>query len=146
MQNLDPNEKQQKALPVSVYRELHRVARSSGLILDITVAWLQTVGYFWCMRSCEYSDVQGEQRTKLLCVRNVRFFDENNQDISKNYSYIQFASTVSVTFEFQKKDVRNNTISHQHSGDSIVMGEMCPVKSMAAMIKQIRSYDIPEEK
>jgi len=98
------------------------------------------------MRSCEYSDVQGEQRTKLLCVRNVRFFDENNQDISKNYSCIQFASTVSVTFEFQKKDVRNNTISYQHSGDSIVMGEMCPVKAMAAMIKQIRSYDIPEEK
>jgi hypothetical protein len=29
MQNLDPGEKQQKALPVSVYRELHRQARAS---------------------------------------------------------------------------------------------------------------------
>jgi len=98
------------------------------------------------MRSCEYSDVQGERWTKLLCVRNVRFFDENNRDIPKNYSYNQFASTVSVTFEFQRKDVRNDTISHQRSGDSIAMGEMCPVKAMAALIKKIRSYGIPEEK
>jgi len=98
------------------------------------------------MRSCEYSDVQGEQRTKLLCVRNIRFFDSNNRDISKQYNYIEFASTVSVTFEFQKKEVRNDTISHQRSGDSLAMGEMCPVKAMANIIKQIRSYDISDEK
>jgi hypothetical protein len=122
------------------------VARSSGLILDTTVAWLQTIAYFWCMRSCEYSDVQGERRTKLLCVRNIRFFDSNNRDISKQYNYIEFASTVSVTFEFQKKEVRNDTISHQRSGDSLAMGEMCPVKAMANIIKQIRSYDISDEK
>jgi hypothetical protein len=98
------------------------------------------------MRSCEYSDVQGERRTKLLCVRNIRFFDKNNRDISKQYNFIEFASTVSVTFEFQKKEVRNDTIPHQRSGDSLAMGEMCPVKAMANLIKQIKSYDIPDEK
>ncbi len=39
MQNLDPGEKQQKALPVSVYRELHRRANESGLTIDKTIAW-----------------------------------------------------------------------------------------------------------
>jgi hypothetical protein len=78
MWNLDPGEKQQKALPVTVYRELHRQAQESKLLLDEVIAWLQTMAYFWCMRSCEYSDVQGERRTKILCVRNFRFFDKLN--------------------------------------------------------------------
>jgi hypothetical protein len=78
MQNLDPGEKQQKALPVTVYCELHPQAQESKLLLDEVIAWLQTMAYLWCMRSCEYSDVQGERRTKILCVRNFRFFDKLN--------------------------------------------------------------------
>ena len=71
MRNLDPGKIQQKALPVCIYRELHRLAKippSSSNQLDSAIAWLQTMAFFWCMRSCEYSDVQGEWRTKLLCV------------------------------------------------------------------------------
>jgi hypothetical protein len=64
MRNLDPGEKQQKALPVSVYRELHRHANELGLTIDKTIAWLQTMAFFWCMHSCKYSDVQGGRRTK----------------------------------------------------------------------------------
>ncbi len=58
MKNLDPGEKQQKALPVCVYCELHRLAKISPPScspLDSAVAWLQTMAFFWCMRSCEYS-------------------------------------------------------------------------------------------
>jgi hypothetical protein len=63
MRNLNPGEKQQKALSVSVYREMHRQANESKLVLDKTIAWLQMLAFFWCMRSCEYSDVQGERCT-----------------------------------------------------------------------------------
>ena len=103
MRNLDPGQQQQKALPVSVYRRLHQDAASSNLPLDRRIAWLQTIAYFWCMRSCEYSDVQGECRTKILCVQNIRFFDSSNRDISSNLDLISDAVTVSITFEFQKK-------------------------------------------
>ncbi len=109
MQNLDPGEKQQKALPVCVYREIHRLAKLSppgSSPLDSTVAWLQTMAFFWCMRSCEYSDIQGDRRTKILCVRNIGFFNKFNKDISSNIDSLTEATTVSVTFEFQKKDVR----------------------------------------
>jgi hypothetical protein len=64
MTNLDPGKIQQKALPVCVYREFHRVAKLSppkSSPLDHAVAWLQTMAYFWCMRSCEYSDVNEER-------------------------------------------------------------------------------------
>jgi hypothetical protein len=146
MKNLDPGEKQQKALPVSVYRELHRVAKVPNLPINHAVAWLQTLAYFWCMRSCEFSNVQGERRTKILRIRNFRFFDSQNRNISGNVDLIASATTVALTFEYQKKDVRNDTISHQHSGDSLGNREMCPVRAAAETVKRIHSYNIPQEK
>jgi hypothetical protein len=147
MRNLDPGEKQQKALPVSVYRELHRQAEASPWVLDEKIAWLQTIAFFWCMRSCEYSDVQGERRTKILCVRNFRFFDKLNRDISHDYKNLaNNTETVAVTFEFQKKEVRNDTISHQRSGDKIGNGKMCPVRAATSLILRIVAYNLPTDK
>jgi hypothetical protein len=147
MQNLDPGEKQQKALPVSVHRELHCQAKESSLVLNGTIAWLQTMAFFWCMQSCEYSNVQGERRTKILCVRNICFFDKLNRDSSCDYQNLhENAVTVSITFEFQKKEVRNDIISHQHSGDKVNGGEMCPVRAAIEIILWIVKYDIPLEK
>jgi hypothetical protein len=98
------------------------------------------------MRSCKYADVQGECRTKILCVRNFRFFDKNNKDISSELHLLFKASTVSITFEFQKRDIGNDTISHQHSGDSMGAGEMCPVRAAAEIITRINSYNIPKDR
>jgi hypothetical protein len=105
MQNADPGEKQQKALPVCVYRELYRVAKvhnDTSSDLDSAVTNILTLSFFFCMRSCKYSEVQGERRTKLLCVRNISFFDENNRDISKNTLILHQAASVTLTFKFQK--------------------------------------------
>jgi hypothetical protein len=108
MRNEDPGEVQQKALSNCVYRELHRVAKlhpPEKSHLDLTIAWIQTLAFFWCMRWCEYSDVQGENRTKILCVRNFRFFNRNNRDISNQINLLNEAQTLSITFEFQKRDI-----------------------------------------
>jgi len=149
MKNLDPGEKQQKALPVCVYWELHKVARTSNNStsdLDTAIADLMTLAFFFCMRSCEYSEVQGERRTKLLCVKNLRFFNKNNQDTSKLTSILHQAESVTITFEFQKKEVRNDIISRQCSNDPLGAGEMCPVRAAASIIKRISTYDIPPAK
>jgi len=147
MRNLDPGEKQQKALPVSVYRELHWEAQVSALILDSAIAWLQTLAFFWCMRSCEYSEVQGERRMKILCVRNIRFFDRSNRDISLDYAHLhENAVTMSITFEFQKKEIRNDTISHQCLGDKLGSGEMCPVRAVIEIVLRIVAYDFLPDK
>jgi hypothetical protein len=98
------------------------------------------------MRSCEYSDVQGDRRKKILCVRNLHFFDSKNKDISNNWDTIENTVTVAITFEFQKKDVRNKTISHQTSGDKMGDGEMCPVRACIEIVFRIRSYNIPADK
>jgi len=141
MKNSDPGEVQQKALPVCVYWEMHKFAAassSSSSDLDLTVANILTLAYFFCMRSCEYLDVQGERRTKILCMRNIRFFDDKNRDITREYNKIHLAASVTLTFEFQKRDIRNDIISN----DSTEGGKMCPVLAAAAIVKRIRSYNI----
>ncbi len=149
MRNLDPREKQQRALPICVYHELLHLAQISPLgcsPLDSIVAWLQTMAYFWCMQSCEYSDVQGERKTKILCVRNIRFFNKNGRDILANIDKLTEATTIFITFEFQKNGIRNDTISHQKSFDKINGGEMCPVRAATEIVKCIHSYNIPKDK
>ena len=144
MRNQDPGEKQQRALPVCVYQEFHRMAadtnESPAPDLDKALAQLLTLAFFFCMRSCEYSDVQGERKTKLLCVRNLRFFTSNNRDITKDTEHLHLAETVTVTFEFQKRDVRDDIISHQRSRDTQGTGDMCPVRAAVQLIQRLRSY------
>jgi hypothetical protein len=94
MKNTNPSPIPQKALPVSVYREIHRRAKisSSDATISTTIADLMTIAFFWCMRSCEYSSVQGERRTKLLCFRNIRLFNKNNKNIPLDSPFIEDAS------------------------------------------------------
>ena len=70
--NTDPEEKQ-KAIPISVISELiHR----DGTDLEQATGELAIIGIFFAMRSCEYLKVAkpDQQRTKILRLRNVRFF------------------------------------------------------------------------
>jgi hypothetical protein len=79
MKNKDPGEKGQKALPVCIYREIYKQANSSqATIQDKTIAWLQILAFFFCMRSCEYSDVQGERRKKLFVLGTSDFSQRTN--------------------------------------------------------------------
>jgi hypothetical protein len=141
MKNTDPGVEPQKALPVIVYREIQRQARKErdNAILSTTIADLLTIAFFWCMRSCEYSTVSGPRRTKLLCFRNIRLFDKENRIIPHDSVKIREAQAVSITFEFQKKEVRDDTITHQRSGDAIDGGHMCPVLACISLISRART-------
>eukprot|EP00978_Attheya_sp_CCMP212_P036827 scaffold169849_cov31-Attheya_sp.AAC.1 len=44
--------------------------------------------------------------------------------------------SVSITFEFQKNDERNNTVTMHRTGDAY----MCPVVAWAAVVQRILSY------
>ncbi len=61
IKNKDPGEKQQKALPGCVCREICKQSKTTtAQIQDKTIAWLQVLAFFFCMRSCKYSNVTGE--------------------------------------------------------------------------------------
>ena len=49
---------------------------------------------------------------------------------------LEFADSVSITFEFQKKDECNDTVTQVFSGDSL----LCPVRAWAAIVRRIWNY------
>ena len=65
------------------------------------------------MRSCEYSKVlsRPEDRwTKLLKVKNVRFF-HNGRQVSRHDPSLVLLDFVAITFEFQKRGDREETVT-----------------------------------
>ncbi len=87
------------------------------------------------MRSCEYVKVQGPRKTKLLTVKNIRFYI-GNRLINHSDPNLSSTECVSITFEFQKRDTRNDVITQHRSGDNV----LCPVRTWAAIIKCLASY------
>ena len=73
----DPDERQEKAIPLSFLREMHRIAISD---LDKAIANLCIGAIFFCMRSCEYTKVpqQEDRKTKLLCLRKHSFLQKQS--------------------------------------------------------------------
>jgi hypothetical protein len=88
------------------------------------------------MRSCEYLSVPGPRRTKLLCLRNLCFF-KGNRELRYDSPYVENADTVSVTFEFQKNDCRDETVAHYRTNDPV----LCPVLRWTAIVRRVLSLD-----
>ena len=133
--NQDTNVVQQKALPLSVLRKLHS---KRSTIENIAIAQLCIGAIFFAMRSCEYLRTTADEekrRTNILKLKNIRFFSKG-QIILHNHPDLALSDTVTVTFEFQKSDERNESVTMHRSGDPT----LCPVISWASIGRRILSY------
>jgi hypothetical protein len=131
--NQDPAERPQKALTPRILRELTAI---NSTTLDVAINELTRGAFFYAMRSCEYLKVpkSEERRTKLLVVRNLRFFRCRVQ-LNHSDPTLHLADNVSITFEYQKNDERDVTITMHRTGDSV----LCPVISWSSIIRRIRA-------
>lgn len=130
--NADPASKPQKALPPSVFRSVASVTITP---LDVAIGQLVIGAFFFAMRSCEYSTVSGERRTKLLSLKSIRFFKDKKL-LPHDSPHLHLADSVSITFEFQKNDQRDETITMHRTADPT----LCPVRSWSAIVTRIWSY------
>jgi hypothetical protein len=87
------------------------------------------------MRSCEYGQVSGPWKTKLLTIKNINFL-KGQQKLAHSDPLLHFADCVSIMFELQKKEAKNNIITQHRSSDTL----LCPVKVWSHIIRQIISY------
>jgi len=80
---------------------------------------------------CEYCKVpkSKEHRTKLLVVQNIQFF-RNHRNLPNDSLTLHLADSISITFEFQKNNKRDVTITMHWTGDAA----MCPVIAWASII------------
>jgi hypothetical protein len=87
------------------------------------------------MRSCEYLSVSGERRAQLLCLRNVRFF-LRRQELPHLDPRLALANTITIAFEYQKRDEHNETVTQHKAGDPL----LCPVQIWVAVVQRVRAY------
>ena len=110
--------------------------RNNHTTRNKVIGELTTGALFFGMRSCEYLTVEGTRKTKLLRIRNIRFFKHRTElKKSKDSTEILQATTISITFEFQKNSEKDETvIMHRNKK------ELCPVKAWATITHRILNY------
>jgi len=105
-----------------VFRELAKMGITET---QKATSQLATGAFFFACRSCEYLKVpQAEKRrTDILRLRNLRFF-RNGRLMKLNSPFLEYADCVSITFDWQKKDERMDTVTQMYPKDLI----LCPVR------------------
>jgi hypothetical protein len=131
--NQDPSVTPQKALTPRVIRAL---TASNSTTLDEAINQLVRGAFFFAMRSCEYLKVpdSDKRRTKLLLLRNLRFFRARLQLLHSDPA-LHLADSISITFEFQKNDDRDAIITMHRTGDAV----LCPVIAWSSIVHRVRS-------
>lgn len=106
------------------------------------ISQLGVGAFFFACRSCEYLKVpQSEQRrTDILRVRNIKFLLDG-VILKHSDPRLEFADSVSITFEWQKNDLRFDTVTQFATGDFL----LCPVRAWAAIVRRILGYPGADE-
>ncbi len=102
----DPGVRQQQALPLEV---LQRARRRNGNVRELAIGQLIVVAFFFAMRSCEYSCVQGKRMTTIACVDDIRFWADDEIVDAVDSERMRQEDAVSVTFRRQKN--RDNGVT-----------------------------------
>ena len=121
-------EKHQKAIPISIISTLAKQQLSE---LDRAIIQLTGLDIFFAFRSCEYLDVPYAEhgQTEILRLRNIWFF-KDGELVQHSHPELEFADCVSLTFERQKHKEKNDTVTQEASGDSV----LCPVQFAAGLV------------
>jgi hypothetical protein len=128
--NNDPASKGQKPIPLDLINKMiTRQSLEPGLIVFHELTLL---AFFFAMRSCEYLKTTGERRTEPLRRRNF-VFRKNNKIMPHDNPNLHLADTVTLTFEFQKQDLRDDSITQAKPGDPF----LCPVIAATAVVKRL---------
>ena len=136
---MDPSARPQKPIPlVLIHQMIARPCSDPGLKAFHELALL---AFFFAMRSCEYLVTRGsERRTDALRLRNL-VFRRNHQIVPHDDPHLEDADTITVTFEFQKRDLRDDPITQSKSGDPF----LCPVRAAAAIVRRMSKFHATQD-
>jgi hypothetical protein len=114
----------------------YAATRRQNTVEEKALSQLYRGAIFFAMRSCEYVEYKGKKRrTKKLCLRNIRFF-LGKRELPHTSPDLHRADCVTINFEYQKNDVRDDIVTQQRTGDPI----LCPVVTWAAIVRRILGY------
>jgi hypothetical protein len=119
--NNNPKQVQQKALPFDGFNNIakRQVTELDRAIVQQTIA----IAFFVC-HSCKYLEVlwRDMKHTKLLCLRNIRFFKDGYL-ISAPSDSLELANSIAVMIKMQKNNNKHDTVIHGRTENP----NLCPV-------------------
>ena len=88
------------------------------LAIFIVFHQLMLLGYFFAMRCCENFKVSGKRRTHPIRKRNM-VFRKDSRILPHSSPRLHLADTIAITFEYQKRDKRNDTVIQWTTGQQL---------------------------
>jgi hypothetical protein len=135
----DPSVQHQKAIPFALIRQM--VTRQTTSPMLTVLHQLFLLGFFFAMRSCEYLLVTGPKRRTQPIKKKSFTFILDGKVLPHDSRYLSRADSVSVTFEFQKRDDRNDVVTQCATGDPV----FCPVKVAARIVQRLVAMHASDE-
>jgi len=128
----DTPDSPQVAITASVLRKFYDLSIS---LADKALCELFIGAFFFAVRSCKYVKVSGQRKTKILMVKNISFL-KGRRTVPHSDPFLHLADCISITFENQKRDTKNDTITQHRSSNSL----LCPVRIWASIVRRLSSY------
>ena len=119
-------------MPPIVFRYRLRMARHARARAR---AHLLGGALFFAMRSCEYTYVGKQRKTRPIEVGDITFM-LGTRIIAHDDPRLHLADCVSINFGDQKSDIRNEEVTQYNNGDP----ELNPVIHWVETVRRIRSY------
>ncbi|KAI2493659.1 hypothetical protein MHU86_20874 [Fragilaria crotonensis] len=137
----DPEPKRPQAIPAAVVAV---VAKAGATEIQQAVGQLVVGAFFFAMRSCEYSEVNGNRRTRILRVADLDFRKDGRSVDLAEAQRLREADTVSVTYRNQKNGERGVTVTQHRTGGDEHSTALCPVRAFAGLVTRVSQYKLDE--
>ena len=142
--NQDPNPDREEAITTDHLRKIKqhiRELKHHTKLYHKHIPELLIGAFFFAMRSCEYSTVDTQGRTKRLTIGDVQFLDRKHKKINQSdKQLIKKAKYVQITFQNQKNGNKNMRRTHGKTNHKV----LCPVRAWAIVITRIRERQTKE--
>jgi hypothetical protein len=134
--NLDPAPRRQKAITPKFLRAFYRLSGAGSPrtrdTAQAAAAELGIVGFFFAMRSCEYTTTKSPGKTKVLGIGHITFRDIRKRILSQD-CVLALIEYVTVTFVDQKNGQKMDSRTQQRTGDRV----LCPVLQLHSLVTRI---------
>ena len=110
--------KQSQAIPAAV---VAIVEAARGTETNRAVGQLVVGAFFFAMRACEFADVGGPRRTRVITIGDVESRRDGRRVDHDHGEEMEAADTFSITFRTQKNGEKGMTVTqHKNTGDKRV--------------------------
>ncbi len=134
--NLDPAPQRPKAITPKLLRAMYRLSgagsRRTHDTAQAAAAELGIVGFFFAMRSCEYTTTRNPGKTKVLDIGHITFRDARKRVLPQDCDLLA-AEYVTLTFVDQKNGHKMDSRTQQKTGDRV----LCPVRQLHSLLECI---------